>query len=100
MVRVGSLALELECAVDDLSIAHQKVDAFLESLFVGWRPRFPVSLGWRRTGPWEIEVWDAIDSPAARDALARAGWSTVTLHPHQAAKFLTCDCLPQRTEIT
>lgn len=99
-VPIGALALELECAHDDLGAAHQKVDAFLEALFPGWRARFPMRLGWRRPGPWEIEIWEVTDSPAARDALARAGWATATLHDHSAMRFLTCTCMPIRTETT
>lgn len=52
------------------------------------------ALGWRFTPPDTIDVYEAMDSPAAVEALRRAGFVTVTLHDHEATRFLSCRCAP------
>lgn len=82
---VGSLARDLREARTGLRDVEQRVDAFLESLFPGWRARFPTTVGWRFTDPDAIDVYRvAVPSPAAVDALRRAGFRSVTLHDHDA----------------
>jgi len=90
---VGSLARDLREASAELHAVEQRVDAFLESLFLGWRARFPTSVGWRFTPPHTIDVYGvAVPSPAAVDALHRSGFLDVTLHRHDAMALLTCSC--------
>jgi hypothetical protein len=89
---VGSLARDLREARVDVWVVEQRVDEFLESLFPGWHARFPTRMGWRFRPPATIDVYDAVPSPAAADALQRAGFRTAILHDHDAAKFLTCTC--------
>jgi hypothetical protein len=91
---IGSLALALRDSHDDLHAIEWQVDELLESLFPGWRRRFPASRGWRFTPSATIDVYEAIESPAAAAALRRAGFETVVMHGHPSTAFLTCVCKP------
>lgn len=90
----GSLALALRAAHDDLHSVEWLVDELLESLFPGWRRRFPASRGWRFTPAATIDVYDAVSSAAAAAALRRAGFDTIVMHGHPSTHFLTCVCRP------
>lgn len=93
---VGSLARDLREASAGLHAVEQRVDAFLESLFLGWRARFPTSVGWRFTPPHTIDVYGiAVPSPAAVNALRRSGFLRITLHGHDAMALLACSCLAE-----
>jgi hypothetical protein len=92
---VGSLARELREARADLQVVRHRVSTFLESLFPGWRPRFPISAGWAFTHPDAIDVYSIVPSPAAVDALRRAGFRVVTLHEHEATRVIACSCKPE-----
>ncbi len=95
LATVGSLARALCEAQVELRAVEQYVDHFLESLFPGWRARFPTSVGWRFTAPSALDVYGVpLPSPAAVNALRRAGFLDVTLHPH-SAMTLACACPPE-----
>lgn len=81
---IGSLAARLRDHGAALAAARQDVDDLLVSLFPGWRPRFPLELGWKFVEPNDLEVFEVLDSDAARGALALAGFTSVVLHPHPA----------------
>lgn len=87
---VGSLAEALRTATKDLSRKEQDVEEFLATLFPGWRPRFPRRHGWRFTAPDSISIYDVIESPAAVEALQRAGFGRVTLHDHPITSACRC----------
>lgn len=89
-----SLAALLRQAQDYLGSVHAQVDDLLVVEFPGWRPRFPLEMGWRFVPPDEIHVYNAQESEQAVAALRRAGFSSVVVHTHDALHFLTCRCLP------
>jgi hypothetical protein len=86
----GWLARALVTAERNLRDAESQVEGFLTSLFPdGWR-------GWAfqrgDSGHVEIDVYQAVESPAAVAALHRAGFGGVRIHQHEASKFITCAC--------
>lgn len=88
-----SLAAALRAAHDDLTAVEWQVDTLLESLFAGWRRRFPRAMGWRFTSPAQLDVYDVADPPQQTvEVLRRAGFDVVVLHVHKAVAFLTCTC--------
>lgn len=89
--RSGSVRAEaLRSATDDLARREQDVEDLLILLFPGWYPRFPSHHGWRFTRPHTIDVYGVVDSPAAVDALHRAGFGRVTLHDHAVGQRCGC----------
>lgn len=94
---VGDLVAQLLAAKEHQLEAGRAVTEVLESLLPDWRPKFPTSLGWHWTpargdvGP-RIDIYEAIDSPAAAQALHLAGFQIVVLHGHRADQFPTCAC--------
>lgn len=76
----------------DLHHAERLVDRLVESLFPGWRPRFPMRLGWRFTEPGTLDVFGVAESAVARGALGMAGFSVVVLHDHSALGHTQCSC--------
>ncbi len=93
---IGSLARALREAQAEIRAVERQVDAFLESLFPGWRRRFPTGRGWRFLPPDTIDIYRVVPSPAAVDALRRAGFLVVTLHEHDAQ--IACACRPEPPE--
>jgi hypothetical protein len=89
-VIVGALAQGLREAEGGLLSAEQRVVDLLVELFPGW------SDGWKWRPPDGIEIYEVIDSRAARAALHLAGFLRVTCHDHNAKAFLTCDCEEHR----
>lgn len=89
---VVDLARLLADRASDLHHAEVQVDRLLESLFPGWRPRFPMRLGWRFTGPDTLDVYGVAESASARGALSLAGFASVTLHDHSALASTRCNC--------
>ena len=87
---VGSLAEALRLAREDLRVVRRDVEDLIAALYPGWRPRFPSDRAWRFTDPDQIDVFDAIESPAATDALHRAGFKRVTAHDHPRSD--SCQC--------
>lgn len=87
---VGWLARALVAADHNLRDVELQVQGFLTSLFPdGWQ-------GWSfdpgARGVVAIDVYQAIESPAAVAALHRAGFSVVRVHGHESSKFITCIC--------
>lgn len=78
-------ALALHTAERNLRNAETRVQAVLGQLFESWR-------GWAFTAPAELNVYMANYSAGAAAMLHVSGFVTVTIHSHQAARFLTCDC--------
>lgn len=96
---VGALAQALYTAETHTRAVEKEVTDFLDTLFpssasrCGWQ-------GWQfdRAEPTAlgIQVYDVLTpSPAAVVALHRAGFVVVTIHNHEAGRFLTCACIPQ-----
>lgn len=87
---VGELAGTLYAAHVALCDAQQQVDDVIANLFPGWRPRFPLELGWRFVPPAEIHVYDAPDIPGALAALRFVGFTSVVLHAHSGTQLCSC----------
>lgn len=89
MPAVGWLARALVAAEHNLRDIERQVEGFLTSLFPdGWQ-------GWsfvRSGAAAAIDVYEAIESPAAIAALHRAGFVEVRIHEHEASKLITCIC--------
>ncbi len=81
---VGSLATSLFSAERAYLTAEHVLEQLLDSLFDSWSDY--------EVGNFVIDVYDAIDSEAARDALSRAGFVASYAHEHSKAKFRTCSC--------
>jgi hypothetical protein len=86
------LASALTAAYEHVADVQSQIEDLLALLFPGWRPRFPITMGWRFTPPSTIDVYDAVETSGEIAALRSAGFSVVVLHPHSAARFLTCTC--------
>jgi hypothetical protein len=87
---VGWLARALVIAENNLRDVEDQVEGFLTSLFPdGWQ-------GWQfvrvTQGTVAIDVYEAIESPAAIAALHRAGFAKVRIHEHESSKFVSCVC--------
>ncbi len=81
---VGSLAISRHASLVALLTADHMIEALLDSLFGSAWSDFEVYQS-------VLDVYDAIDSEAARDALERAGF-TAFCHPHSKARFRSCSC--------
>lgn len=86
----GWLARQLVAADFNLREAERQVEGFLTSLFTdGWQ-------GWAflqgAGGAVRIDVYQAIESPAAIAGLHRAGFSEVAIHGHESSRYVTCIC--------
>lgn len=83
---VGSLAAALFGAESALLAAEHALEAMLDSLYG--------ASGWHgfEAGRGVLDVYLVIPSPAACDALHRAGFALVTEHNHQARAFRECAC--------
>lgn len=90
MTEVGSIVRALQDAQADRLLAERLCEELLLELLPGWLPRFPRARGWWWTHPAELDVWGAIDSPAAADALARAGFTMIRLHDHERGQDCAC----------
>lgn len=96
---VGALAQALLTVETRMRAVEKDVTDFLDSLF----PSSASRLGWQgwqfdRSEPSAlgIQVYDVLTpSPAAVGALHRAGFVVVTIHNHEAARYLSCACIPQ-----
>lgn len=87
ITRAGALAAEFASAERSLIRAEHDIEALLDSLFGGrWRD-FEVG-----AEDLAIDVYGVVPSPAATDALRRAGFVVVTLHDHASTQFLHCAC--------
>lgn len=89
-VSVGWLARALVAAEFNLRSVEEQVQGFLTSLFPdGWK-------GWSShrgsRGAVAIDVYEAIESPAAVAALIRAGFTEIRIHPHESSRFVSCMC--------
>ncbi len=71
------------------------VEGLLMSAFPGWRPLAPRLRGWRFSMPDAIDVYRAVPSVDAFEALRRAGFNRVTAHPHNDLEI--CRCRPARS---
>lgn len=92
-VIVGDLAQALLDAHGDTIAAESRVVDLLYDLLPGWRLLWPTARSWVWRPPTTIDVYGAIDSPAAAAALHLAGFvGGVTLHDHGPEAFLTCTC--------
>lgn len=90
-VIIGSLVKLLLDAEGGLLAAEQRVADVLAELLPGWRG------GWAWTKPDRIDIYDAIDAPAAASALWLAGFvGGVTIHGHGPKAFLACPCPTRR----
>lgn len=87
----GSLAAALREATELRAVAEVDVADLLATLYPGWRPMFPPERAWRFTSPDAIDVYFAIDSPAAASALHLAGFTRVTAHAHPGGEE-SCRC--------
>lgn len=90
--RHGTLAADLRDSERSLRSAESRVEAFLTTLFPAWR-------GWVFTSPAGIDVYSVTETSAAVQALFRQGFVTVTLHHHQAERFITCKCVPREAPL-
>lgn len=87
LVIVGALAQALLDAEGGMLAVEQRVADFLLELFPGWIG------GWAWIPPDGIEVYSAIDSPAAASALWLAGFvGGVTIHEHGPKQLFSCQC--------
>jgi hypothetical protein len=89
-ITVGWLALRLVSAEYNPRDAERQVEGLLTSLFTdGWN-------GWsflqNHHGAIAIDVYQALESPAAVAALHRAGFTDVRIHEHERSRFVTCAC--------
>lgn len=97
-VIIGDLVARLLAAKESELDAQRAVTEALRDLIDGWRPRFPTHLGWHWTPArgdskqHRIDVYEAIDSPAAAHALWMAGFTVVVFHDHPAHVQPTCAC--------
>ena len=92
---IGQLARDLFAADEQQGEARGRVDLLLDSLFPGWRPRHPIYLGWQASRPNRIDVFEvseSVESVAALDGLARAGFTHAMLHPHTWYELGECEC--------
>lgn len=95
---IGALAARLRGAGHAYQAAQQEVTDLLERLFrdCGWRPRFPVSNGWRFDGVDKLDVFGVAPTAPAFAALGLAGFGAVILHDHEAS-VIECSCQPSGT---
>lgn len=93
-VLIGSLVQLLLDAEGGLLAAEQRVADVLTELLPDWRG------GWAWGHPLHsdrIDIYDAIDSPAAAAALWLAGFiGGVTIHGHGPKVFRSCPCITRR----
>lgn len=88
---IGALASDLLDARRATLAAEERVTELLHDLFPEWRRLFPLKRGWRWSPPHTLDVYGAIDSPAAAQALALAGFLISTIHNHSARRS-RCAC--------
>lgn len=88
---VGALAQALLDARLLSLAAEERVTELLHELFPEWRRLFPMRRGWRWKPPHTLDVYGAIDSPAAAQALSLAGFLICTIHNH-GSKTKRCSC--------
>lgn len=86
----GSLAQALRDATGNLRGVQRDVEELVTSLYPEWSPKFPMSRGWQFTEPDMLDIYDAIDTPAATAALHRAGLHHVTTHDHRRGAPCRC----------
>ena len=91
-VLVGDLCRDLNNARDAKYVAERCVEDLLAEILPGWRLRFPRPLSWLWTPPGRIDVFEATATTAAAKTLRLAGFSTICLHDHPQAQFLSCGC--------
>lgn len=90
-VTTGSLAAELEAAESRLLDARALLEDLLDSLYgAGAWQSYEVG------GMACLDVYGVVASPAAADALRRAGWDYVWQHDHEAVRFRACACRAAR----
>lgn len=89
---VGSLAADLFGAETALLRAEHKLEQMLDSLYGenGWQ-----DVEWDRALA-VIDVYGCVESPAAVDALARAGFRFCVEHDHHSKCFSKCGCRVRR----
>lgn len=75
------------------------VEAMVEALLTTMLPATARSRGWAgwqfhqsHDNRYAIDVFEVDVNKVAVRALFGAGFTSVTLHPHRAAKLLTCTC--------
>ncbi len=92
-VPVGSLAVALHDAQRKIMHAEAQLDQLLDSLFgpSGWT-------NFEAGESFELDVYDCAPSPAAADALLRAGFRSVGMHEHARHQFVNCACVRTRKE--
>jgi hypothetical protein len=83
----GALAAALRDATHAAREIETEVEELLAALYPGWRPLFPGRRAWQFTAPDTLDVYQAIDSPAATTALHLAGFRRVTVHDHSLGKL-------------
>jgi len=73
-----------------LAVEAEIADVLTE-LLPDWRG------GWAWDRPRAIQIYDALDSPAAAAALHLAGFvGGVTIHGHPSTRFLSCSCITRK----
>lgn len=80
-----AIGVELHTAERNVRNAELRVQAVFNQLFESWR-------GWKFKPPAELEVYMANYTAGAAAMLHANGFVTVTLHGHQAERFLSCKC--------
>ncbi len=86
-VIIGDLAQRLLNREGDMLAVEAEIADVLTGLLPDWRG------GWAWDRPRAIQIYNAIDSPAAATALHLAGFTGgVTIHAHGPKAFLTCTC--------
>lgn len=79
------VAIALHAAEMNVRNAENRVQAVFNQLFESWR-------GWRFKPPAEVEVYMANYTAGAAAMLHAYGFVTVTIHGHQAERYLSCQC--------
>lgn len=87
-VPIGSLAARYYRAVDELIAVERQTEQLIAALYESFSE-------WE-AGPDGIDIYDAIDSTAAAQALMRAGWKAVRCHNHERRRFKHCACAIRR----
>lgn len=88
-VPIGSLAARLYKAERELLDAERQLEQMLTSLYGAFSD-------WE-AGPDGIDIYTAVDSPAAAYSLFRAGFEAVRIHDHERRRFTKCACPIQRS---
>lgn len=90
-VPVGSLAVAVHDAQHALIRAEAALERMLDSLYgdKGWS-------NFEHGESFELDIYDCAPSPAAVEALFRAGFRVVAEHEHPRSKFAKCACVRTR----